>query len=169
MDDGKALPNIERPVWDEPRERDGFRARRARIGRQLGTERLGVSLWEVPPGEAAYPYHLHLAEEELIVVLEGSPSLRTPDGWRRLERGDVVSFPRGERGAHQLVNHGDEPVRFLAMSTHGEPDIVLYPDSGKVGVAERLPRGGGLAEWFRLEDAVGYWDGETPPHPVDGA
>ncbi|HTI32775.1 MAG TPA: hypothetical protein VL422_03800 [Miltoncostaea sp.] len=89
MDDGDALPNIDRPVWDEPRERDGFRARRARIGRRLGTERLGVSLWEVPPGEAAYPYHLHLAEEELIVVLEGSPSLRTPDGWRRLERGDL--------------------------------------------------------------------------------
>jgi len=156
-------PNIEEPAWDEPRDRDGFRTRRARIGRALGTERLGASLWEIPPGEAAYPYHWHLAEEELLVVLAGAPSMRTPDGWRDLRRGDVVSFPRGARGAHQLVNRTDEPVRFLALSTNGEPDIVLYPDSRKLGAAERLPRGGGLSEYFRLADGVDYWEGETPP------
>src|SRR5215212_7256832 len=74
--------NIERPDYDEQREQDGFRAQRARLSRQAGAERLGLSLWEVPPGEAAYPYHAHLTEEEIVVVLEGTPSLRTPGGWR---------------------------------------------------------------------------------------
>ncbi len=135
------MTNINDPHFDEPREQDGFHVRRARVGHQLGTERLGISVWEVPPGQAAYLYHYHLAEEELVVVLEGRPSLRSPDEWRELDEGEICSFPRGERGAHQLVNRTDRPVRLLALSTHGDPDIVLYPDSGKLGAAERLPRG----------------------------
>jgi uncharacterized cupin superfamily protein len=158
------MANLERPDWDEPRtEAEGFHALRARLGHQLGTEHLGLSLWEVHPGQAAYPYHLHLAEEEALVVLAGRPSLRTPEGWRDLEPGDVVAFPLGAEGAHQVVNTTDQPVRFLAISTHGQPDIVLYPDSGKVGAAERLPDGGGFRAFFRLADQVDYWDGEEPP------
>jgi uncharacterized cupin superfamily protein len=157
------VANINAPEYDEPRDRDGFRASRSRLGYQLGTERLGVSLWEVPSGEAAYPFHYHLAEEELVVVLAGRPSLRTPVGWTELSEGEVVSFPRGEGGAHQIVNRTDAVVRFLALSTNGEPDIVLYPDSGKVGVAERHPRGGGVRAFFRQEDAVDYYDREEPP------
>ena len=157
------MPNLNRPEFDERREHPGFRVLRARLGRQAGCERLGLSLWEVPPGEAAYPYHYHLTEEELLVVLDGRPSLRTPDGWRELEQGEVVSFPRGERGVHQLVNRTEEPLRFLAFSTSGEPDVVLQPDSEKLGAFERLPQGGGLRVWFRTADAVDYFDGEAPP------
>jgi uncharacterized cupin superfamily protein len=157
------MVNINSPEFDEPRELDGFRALRARLGHQLGTERLGLSMWELPAGEAAYPFHYHLTEEELVIVLAGQPSLRTGAGWRVLSEGDVISFPRGEDGAHQLVNRTDTPVRFLAISTHGDPDIVLYPDSNKLGVGERLPHGGGLRAFFRSDDAVDYWDGETPP------
>jgi uncharacterized cupin superfamily protein len=157
------MPNIDEPHYDEPREHPGFRARRARLSRQAGSERLGMSLWEVPPGEAAYPYHHHLTEEELVLVLEGSPSLRTPDGWRELAQGEVVAFLRGEHGAHQLVNRTAETVRFLSFSSSGEPDIVIYPDSGKLGAYERLPEGGGLRALFRLQDTVDYHDGEQPP------
>ena len=156
-------PNINRPVFDELREHPGFNARRARLGHQLGSELLGASLWEVDPGEAPYPFHLHLAEEELLVVLEGRPSLRTPAGWREVEPGEVLSFPRGEEGAHQLVNRTDGIVRFLAFSTQYGPDIVVQPDSGKVGAFERRPRGGGLRLWFQPSDAVDYYEGETPP------
>jgi uncharacterized cupin superfamily protein len=155
-----SLPNLGEPEFDEPRDAEGFRARRARIGRRLGTERLGVSLWEVDAGQRAYPYHFHLNEEELVVVLEGTLELRTPEGTRTLREGDVASFPVGETGAHQLRNPGDAPVRFLSVSTHGTPDIVFYPDSGKVAVAERLPRGGGISHHFRVADAVDYYDGE---------
>ena len=95
------------------------------------------------------------------MVLRGRPHLRTPDGWRQLEEGEVLVFPVGERGAHQIVNRTEDAVRFLAFSTAGEPDIVVYPDSGKVGAAER--RDGGLHLFFREADAVDYWEGESPP------
>ena len=75
----------------------------------------------------------------------------------------MVSFLRGERGAHQIVNRTEHPVRFLAFSTSGEPDVVIQPDSGKIGAFERRPDGGGLRVWFRREDEAGYWDGESPP------
>ena len=155
--------NLNQPEFDEPREVEGFRARRARVGRQLGSEKLGLSFWELPPGQAAYPYHWHLTEEELLVVTDGTPSLRTPDGWRELAEGEVVAFPRGEEGGHQLVNRTEDTVRFIAFSTQPGPDIVMYPDSGKLGAFERRPDGGGLRELFRLRDAVDYHDGETPP------
>ena len=152
-------PNVLDPQFDEPRERPGFDVRRARVGRQAGSRRLGASVWELPPGQSAYPYHAHLGEEELVVVLAGRPSLRTPAGWRELEPGEVVAFERGEDGAHQLANRTAEAVRFLALSTNGEPDIVLYPDAGKIGVSERRPDGSGFAAYFFGEHAVDYWDG----------
>jgi uncharacterized cupin superfamily protein len=161
------MPNINNPDFDEPREHPGFLCKRARVSRQAGSERLGLSLWEVPPGEAAYPYHHHLGEEELVVVLEGKPSLRTPEGWRELAAGETVAFLRGQHGAHQLVNRTGQTVRFLAFSTSGDPDIVIYPDSGKVGAFERLPEGGGLRAMFRAGDTVDYHEGEQPPTTMD--
>jgi uncharacterized cupin superfamily protein len=149
-------------VFDDPREHPGFTCSRARLGRQAGSEKTGLSLWELPAGEAAYPYHWHVAEEELIVVLAGEPSLRSPDGWRELEEGEVVAFPVGEAGAHQIVNRTDAPVRFLSFSNQ-QPDIVVFVDSGKVGAFERRPDGGGLRKIFRAEDEVDYWDGESAP------
>jgi uncharacterized cupin superfamily protein len=157
------VPNINDPVFDESREHPGFRSLRARLSHQAECERLGLSLWELPPGEAAYPYHFHFAEEELLVVLDGRPSLRTPDGWRDLPPGEVVAFLRGEDGAHQLVNRTGDTVRFLAFSTSGEPDIVIRPDSGTLGAYERLAQGSGLRAVFRMADAVDYYDGEQPP------
>lgn len=157
------MANLDEPHFDEPREHPGFQARRARLGRQAGCERLGLSLWELPPGQAAYPYHYHLAEEEILIVIEGRPSLRTPEGWRELVQGELVSFPRGEAGGHQVLNRTGEVVRFLVVSTSGEPDVVMYPDSGKLGAFERLPDGGGLRMLFRVSDAVDYHDGERPP------
>ena len=157
------MANIYDPDYDEPRAHDGYRARRARLGYALGTERVGLSAWEVEPGQAAYPYHFHLAEEEVLIVLEGRPLLRTPLGRRRLTRGEAVRFPPGDTGAHQVLNDTDEPVRFLAVSTHGQPDVVLYPDEGKLSAAERRPDGSGLKTYFRLADTVDYYDGIKPP------
>jgi uncharacterized cupin superfamily protein len=157
------VTNFNQAHFDEPREHPGFRAQRARLGRQAGAARLGLSLWEVGAGEAAYPFHYHLGEEEMVVVLEGELSLRTPTGWRELREGEVVSFLRGEAGAHQLVNRTRRSARFLAISTSGDPDIVVYPDSGKVGAVERLPQGGGLQAMFRGAETVDYYEGEHPP------
>jgi uncharacterized cupin superfamily protein len=157
------VPNIYRPEFEEGERPEGFRSRRARIGYDLGLELIGCSLWELPAGEAAYPYHFHYADEELVIVLRGRPMLRTPQGERQLEEGEALRFALGEEGAHQLINRSGEDVTFLAVSSHGRPDVIVYPDADKIGVGERLPRGGGLRAYFRRSDQVGYFDGETPP------
>lgn len=157
------MPNIYRPEFEDGERPEGFRSRRARIGYQLGSELLGCSLWELPPGEAAYPYHFHYSDEEVAIVLKGRPTLRTPEGERELEEGEVVHFPLGEDGAHQISNGTDETVTFVAISSHGRPDVIVYPDSNKIGVGERLPRGGGLRAFFHAEKRVDYWDREQPP------
>jgi uncharacterized cupin superfamily protein len=151
------MPNIYRPEFEEGERPEGFRSRRTRIGYELASELVGCSLWEVPPGEAAYPYHFHYADEEIVIVVRGQPTLRTPEGERELVEGEAVRFPLGEAGAHQISNRSEEPVTFLAVSSHGRPDVVVYPDSNKIGV-----RGGGLRAFFRREDAVDYFDRESP-------
>jgi uncharacterized cupin superfamily protein len=157
-----SMPNIFRPTFEDGERPEGFRSRRARIGYELGTELIGASLWEVPPGEAAYPYHFHYSDEELVIVLSGRPSLRTPKGTRELEEGEALRFPLGEEGAHQILNRNEETATLLAISSHGRPDVVIYPDSDKIGVGERLPRGGGLRAFFRRADGVDYFEGESP-------
>jgi uncharacterized cupin superfamily protein len=149
----------------EIREVAGFEARRGRLGWALGTERIGLSVWEIEPGQTAYPYHYHLGEEEVVVVLAGEPSLRTPEGWRQLETGEAVAFQIGSAGAHQIANWGTETARFLAVSTTGDPDICIYPDSGKIGAFERLSDRRGIFEIYRRDDAVDYHLGEAPPAP----
>ena len=109
------MPNIHRPGFEEGERPAGFRARRARIGYELGTELIGCSLWELPPGEAAYPYHFHLSDEELILVLAGRPTLRSPEGLRQLEEGEILRFALGDEGAHQVVNRSDETGQLLGL------------------------------------------------------
>lgn len=162
------MPSVFSPEFDPPTRRPGFRYRRARIGRQVGAEHLGASLYDLDPGQATFPYHFHLGNEELLVVLAGAPHLRTPSGSRVLREGEVVSFPRGEGGAHQVLNQSDAPVRFLVVSEMNTPDVSVYPDSGKVGALARPPgaastAGGSLFAFFRLDDAADYWDGEPSP------
>jgi uncharacterized cupin superfamily protein len=157
------MPNIFEPEFDQQRVHPGFRALRSRVGWQLKTQRLGASIWEIEPGEAAYPYHYHLAEEELLVVLMGRPSVRAEGEWRELEPGDVLAFARGREGAHQLANWGSATARFMAVSTSGTPDLVVYPDSGKLAAFERRPDGGGIRKMFRVADAVDYYEGESAP------
>jgi uncharacterized cupin superfamily protein len=162
--------NIYRPEFDDTPGREprpGFMAQRSYLGRKAGAKRLGASLWHVAPGEAAYPYHWHLGEEELLFVVEGHGRLRTPAGWQALERGAVLSFLTGEDGAHQVVNDGDETLVFLAVSTAGAPDICIYPDAGKIGAFERGPNGTGVWEFYRREDEAGYWSGVEPPTGTD--
>jgi uncharacterized cupin superfamily protein len=121
------------------RDEPPFRWRRARLGRQAGARDLGASLFELPPGGETFPLHAHLANEELLVVLAGRPTLRTPDGERELPPGEVVAFPAGPAGAHGLRNAGDEPVRLLIVSTMKAPDVNVFPDTGELWVRDYVP------------------------------
>jgi uncharacterized cupin superfamily protein len=158
------LPNVHDPEFENCSDREGFSWKGEQVGRKAGAEHLGASVYELPSGNANFPYHYHFANEELLIVLRGRPHLRAPEGWRQLDEGELVAFPVGERGAHQLVNRTDEPVRLLMVSEMVGPEVVVYPDSGKVGARERAPgTGSGLRETFHSSNQVDYWDGEPPP------
>jgi uncharacterized cupin superfamily protein len=155
------------PGEDDP---PGFRTRGASVGREAGSRDLGASLYELPPGEALCPYHWHEANEEMLVVLSGTPRVRTPEGWRRVAPGEVVAFPRGSEGAHQVHNDGGEAARVLLVSEMNSPEVVIYPDSDKVGVRSPAPGSepveGELRTRFKRDSAVGYWLDERPPDPA---
>jgi uncharacterized cupin superfamily protein len=157
-------PNVFDPSFDAEQDRPPFTWRRARIGRQAGAEKLGASLFELPPGASSFPLHVHHANEELIVVLAGRPTLRTLDGQRELAPGDVVACPTGDRGAHRIDNHSAELARFLIVSTMIAPEVNTYPDSGKVW-ARSFPPGadgpdGALDVLARPDPELDYLDGE---------
>jgi uncharacterized cupin superfamily protein len=161
------LANVFEPDFDDDEKDPGFSYRRARLGRQAGARRLGASLYEIPPGQATFPYHAHTANEEMLIVIRGRPSLRAPEGWRELDEGDVVAFPVGEEGAHQVMNRTGEPARVLVISEMNAPEVSFYPDSDKILAGTRPPggEGEGLFDSFRLSDAVDYFEGESPPEP----
>lgn len=135
----------------EQNDRDGFRFFDLWVGQLLGAELLGCSLYDVPPGEQLWPYHFHYGNEEWAVVVAGSPTLRTPEGERELVVGDIVAFPAGEAGAHTFTNRSDGDARVALFSTLHPPTVPVYPDSGKIGAK---------GHYFRIRDAVDYWDGE---------
>ena len=158
-------PNIHRPEFDHESNRDGFRIRDAWIAHHAGAEHLGAGLYELEPGSASFAYHWHSGNEEMLLVLRGTVTVRTPEGERPAGAGAVVAFPRGERGAHQLINDTDEPVRFIVFSEMRGPDVIGYPDSGKIGVRSEAPGSGrgGIRLSFLEADAVDYWHGDEPP------
>jgi uncharacterized cupin superfamily protein len=125
-----SVPNVYEPSWDAEADRPPYRWRRSRVGLQAGCERLGASLFEVAPGASTFPLHVHHANEELLVVLAGRPTLRTLEGERELATGEAVACPAGRSGAHRLDNRTDEPVRVLIVSTMHAPDVNEFPDSG---------------------------------------
>jgi uncharacterized cupin superfamily protein len=133
----------------------GYGASYARVGPLVGAARLGASVYELPPGQSICPYHYEVTEEEWLVCLAGAPVLRTPEGERTLEPGDVVCFPVGEAGAHK-VTAGDEPARVAIWSTKSPVGVAVYPDSRKLGVWYQ-----GTQHMVRLEPQLDYWDGEA--------
>jgi uncharacterized cupin superfamily protein len=133
------VANVFEPDFDAEQDEAPYTWRRARLGRQAGAEELGASLFEVPPGSSSFPLHVHHANEEMIVVLAGRPTLRSIDGERALEPGELVACPAGRRGAHRIDNRTDEPVRFLVVSTMNAPEVNEYPDSGKIWVRDYAP------------------------------
>lgn len=152
--------NIAAPRFEYDGEApEGFRSGMARLGKLLGApEESGITLYELPPGQAICPYHYECGEEEWLLVLEGNPTLRRPEGRELLEPWDAVFFPKGPEGAHGVRNETGETARVLMFSTVVVPAATVYPDSDKVGVWT----GDSEADVIvRRESRVDYFDGEA--------
>lgn len=160
-----AAPNIYAPEFDHDSDREGFVYRDAWIAHHAGSERLGAGLYELDPGSATFAYHWHSANEEMLMVVSGTVTVRTPEGERAAAEGEVVAFPRGEAGAHQIINDGDEPARFVVFSEMRGPDVIGYPDASKIGARTEAPGSGrgGIRLSFLESDAVDYFHGDEPP------
>jgi uncharacterized cupin superfamily protein len=150
--------NLNSDEWDATRDREGWRVKGVLVGQRVGGELIGGTLSEIEPGNKLWPYHTHYLNEEWVIVLRGEPTLRSPEGEQVLKEGDVVCFPRGKEGAHQIINRTDSPIRVLMLSSMIRGEIIEYLDSGKI-----------LAKDVEDEDIVfarpgppvEYWEGEN--------
>lgn len=129
-------------------EHEGFRIRETQIGPQLGADLIGGSVYDIDPGKKLWPYHLHHANEEWLLVLRGRPTLRTPDGERELVEGDVACFPaRRHRRAPRA-----EPDRGARAHPHALDD-----DRSR----HRRVSGQQVIFQTRYGEPAEYWDGES--------
>lgn len=134
---------------------EGYRAGLYRPGPGLGATQTGISVYELPVGQALCPYHFEYTEEEWMLVLAGQVEVRTPQGTQRLGPNALAFFPTGPDGAHGIRNAGAETARVLMFSDQAETAVTAYPDSDKIGVYPP-----GERHLFRRGDAVDYYDGE---------
>jgi uncharacterized cupin superfamily protein len=150
--------NIQSPSFDyDSDDPEGFRAGLFRFGADVGAQRTGASVYELPPGQAICPYHYEHGEEEWLLVLEGRPTLRHPEGSEELVPWDAVFFPPGPEGAHGVRNETDETVRVLMFSEVVYPTVTVYPDSDKIGVYTRDKQDNLMV---KRSSGVDYYDGE---------
>ena len=119
---------------DVPAGAPGASGKAARVRSKIGGERLGMSVYDLPAGEAICPFHFEWTDEEWLIVVKGSVRVRTGEGESTLEPGDVVAFPTGPSGAHQVRAAGDGDARVAIVSTMNEFGIVEYPEDEKVGI-----------------------------------
>jgi uncharacterized cupin superfamily protein len=157
----EVAPNVFADGWEREVAHGRFEVRGRRVGPAAGAKQLGAGVFELPAGKVNLPYHAHHGIEELLLVLSGRPTLRTPTGERELVAGDVVAFPAGAEGAHQLLNRTTAVVRYLMVSTSATADLIEYPDSGKLGaLGGAWGEPGAVAHMFSAALQVGYFDGE---------
>jgi uncharacterized cupin superfamily protein len=142
--------------WDED-DPEGFRSAGFRVGPRLGAARTGATLYELPPGQSICPYHYEYGEEEWLLVLEGQATVRTPDETSPVGPMQLVFFPTGPEGAHEIRNDTDSRVRVLMWSEVVTPTATAYPDSGKVGVYTGDEAENGM---FVRSSGVEYFHGE---------
>lgn len=144
---------------------DQFSATIAPVGGPLGLTKLGCMIITVAPGKRAFPFHNHHGADEMFVILEGEGIYRFGEAEHAVKAGDICGAPSGgPETAHQLINTGAAPLRYLGISSAQDPDVVEYPDSGKIAALAIGPgrsfQNARLTFVARASDAAGYWDGE---------
>ena len=139
--------NLLSDEWEPSEDWSGGGGRSKRLPRG---DVLGAGVYELDPGNFVV-YHFHHGAEEMLIVLRGRPTLRTPNGERELAEGDVVHFGAGPAGAHALRNESDAPIRFVMMSDHPSPEVVEYPDLGQITAQARTGSQMGERLWLMYD------------------
>jgi uncharacterized cupin superfamily protein len=157
----------ERPAFFQPQgpATERFSSRSGVIGARIGAQKLGYNITAVPAGKRAFPLHNHHANEEMFFILQGSGELRVGEERWSIRQGDFIASPAGgPESAHQIINTGTDELRYLAVSTLSYPEVVEYPDSGKLGMMSRQTAPDGsprvTRHVTRSAASVDYWDGE---------
>ena len=145
------LDELEAHTFDDVGGR--YRATAFEAARLIGARRLGYHFVTLPPGARFCPMHSHVREEEMFLVWDGSPTIRTPRGSFVCRRGDVIAFPVGDIGLHQLLNESDAPCTVFLLGNAEPDEIAYYPDSDKVLVRSRRLM-------LRAKPSLDYYDGE---------
>lgn len=114
---------------------------------------LHFDIKSLDPDRFSYPYHFHRNAEELFVILEGDATLRTPQGYQTVSKGDLLFFEEGASGTHQLYNHGEVPCVYIDIRTRANIDVCEYPDSGKISILPAM-------DIFETASKVRYYSGE---------
>jgi uncharacterized cupin superfamily protein len=143
----------------DPQDPDPYKAGGYRFGPKIGAQRIGATVYEIPPGQALCPYHYE-SEEEWLLVLQGEVTVRHPDGEDVLKPGDVTAFPVGPRGAHKTTNNGSETVRMLMWATSDPVGYCVYPDSNKIAYWGDSSDERDKFVRVRRGDVLDYYDGE---------
>ncbi|MCH8621510.1 cupin domain-containing protein [Undibacterium sp. TS12] len=144
---------VDEVPWDEFAHGERFGSRYRQLGEYGGCQHVGVSMEELAPGKQACPNHYHHLEEEQLMMLEGTATLRLGDDNYVLVAGSYVVFPAGQKAGHSIYNHSDAPCRYLVIGERNPHDVVVYPDSNRVGV--RL-----TGEGYNKSATMEYWEGE---------
>lgn len=131
----------------------------ARLAPGTAALKLGASVDVVAPGMRSCPYHLHHAQEEMFIVIEGHGTMRVAGEMLAIKAGDVVFIPPGPAYPHQIINTSDRPLKYLSVSTRDQPEICEYPDSGKYLASSRMPQHE-FGRMSRLDSDLDYWADE---------
>lgn len=142
-------------------EGSSFGGTRQRVGAAIGAKKLGYSFFTVPPGKAAFPFHLHHTNEEMIFIFEGEGTLRMGKDEMPVSSEMFIAFPPGAEHPHQLINTSNRDLRYLCVSTMEYPEIAEYPDSKKIGAYVTSAADGGLRALYKKDTNLPYFEGES--------
>jgi uncharacterized cupin superfamily protein len=164
MTDTKPVLNIDAVTLRESTHGKRFAAKLGMMGGEIGAKQLGCLLHVVEPGKIAFPFHVHHANEEMFVILEGTGEYRYGSDTYPIRAGDVLAAPAGgPEVAHQIINTGTTAMKYLGISTKLQPEVVEYPDSKKFGVSSRSTDGTPFTARLRFigrtDTTLDYWDG----------
>lgn len=138
------LTRKERPSGDSAHETN--------VSEALKLTMLGASYFEVQPGEAAFPFHVHYCEDEILFIVAGSGAYRFGADTYAVKAGDMLSAPAGgAEYAHQLRNDSNEVLKYFCVSNLPDINVGEQPDIGQIGISSRRAPGPGTPSAVRLK------------------